>query len=165
MSRTVTDLVLISAAFAVSLGFGILTNSVRRAPLPLIYENRETRSLKAVSPEGGRELREPDILEFQAVLLAWKNTAALFVDAREASFFEDGHIPRAVNVPRDALIRAGAAGELADKARPLIVYCSGEDCEDSRIVAKGLLAMGHSKVSLYPGGWEEWSASGSPVEK
>ena len=87
------------------------------------------------------------------------------MDAREPAFFEEGHIPRAINLPRDSILRAKFLGELSDKARPVIVYCSDEDCDDGKIVAKGLLALGHSKVSVFAGGWDEWAASGSPMEK
>ena len=121
--------------------------------------------LRSVSSVPEPAFREPELLDFKTALQAWKDSTALFVDAREPDFFEEGHIPQAINLPRDSILQAKALGELADKSRPLIVYCSGEDCEDSRIVAKGLLAMGHAKVSVYAGGMEEWSASGSPVEK
>ena len=121
--------------------------------------------LRALSSAAETMPREPALLEFQAVLRTWKDSAALFVDARESAFFEEGHIPRAINLPHEEILRAKTIGALADKSQPLIVYCSGGDCEDSKIVAKGLLALGHSKISVYAGGWEEWSALGSPVEK
>ena len=165
MNLAVRDFALIAAALAASVVMGIATNLLRRAPLPLLYESPVTRVLHSVSPAAAESSIEPEILEYQVVLRAWKDSAALFVDARSPSFFEEGHIARAINLPRDSIVQARSSAELADKTRPVIVYCSGEDCEDSRIVAKGLLAMGHSKVSVYAGGWEEWSASGSPVEK
>ena len=165
MTRLVRDTRLILAAFAASCVLGVLTNSLRRAPLPMVYENPEARMLRAISSAAAPIAREPELLEFKAVLRAWKDSAALFVDARETAFFEEGHIPRAINLPREEILRAKTIGALADKSRPVIVYCSGEDCEDSKIVAKGLFALGHAKVSVYAGGWEEWVASGSPVEK
>ena len=121
--------------------------------------------LRAVSSGSVPVGRDPEILEFKAVLQTWKDSRALFVDAREPAFFEEGHIPRAINLPREEILQAKTIVELADNSRPVIVYCSGEDCEDSKLVAKALLALGHSKVSVYSGGWEEWSASRSPVEK
>ena len=165
MTKIRSDLFVILAAFAASCVLGILTNSLRRAPLPMVYENPEARILRSVSSGSEPIFREPEILEFQATLQAWKDSAALFVDARESAFFEEGHIPRAINLPHEEILRAKTIGALADKSQPLIVYCSGGDCEDSKIVAKGLLALGHSKISVYAGGWEEWSALGSPVEK
>ena len=160
-----SDLSAIIVAMAASCFLGVLTNSLRRNPLPMAYENPEARMLSSISSAAEPEAREPEILEFKAVQRTWNDSIALFVDAREPAFFEEGHIPRAINLPRDEILRAKTVWELADKARPVIVYCSGEDCGDSRTVAKGLLAMGHSKVFVYAGGWEEWSASGSPLEK
>ena len=103
--------------------------------------------LRAISSSSWGGFREPELLEFRAVLRAWKDSAVLFVD------------------PRDSILREKSIRELSDKARPVIVYCSDEDCDDGKIVAKGLLALGHSQVSVYAGGWEEWAASGSPTEK
>ena len=165
MTRIFKDSGLILVAFAASCVLGILTNSLRRVPLPLAYENPEARMLRSISSAAEPVSLMPEILEFKAVLRAWKDSAALFVDAREPAFYEEGHIPRAINLPRERILQARTIRELESKARPLIVYCSGDDCEDSKIVAKGLLVMGHEKVSVYEGGWEEWSASGSPVEK
>ncbi|MCX6970803.1 MAG: rhodanese-like domain-containing protein [Verrucomicrobia bacterium] len=165
MSWVARDIALIAAAFAASVVLGISTNVLRRVPLPMLYKNPEARVLSAVSPAAAITSGEPEVLEYKVAVQTWKASAALFVDARNPPFFEEGHIPRSINLPRDSIVQAGSIAALADKARPLVVYCSGEDCDDSRIVAKGLLAMGYSKVSVYSGGWEEWSASGSPVEK
>ena len=152
-------------AFAASCVLGVLTNALRRVPLPMVYEKPEARMQRSISAVAAPTSLEPELLEFKAVVRTWKDSAALFVDVREPAFFEEGHIPRAINLPREQILRARTTRELGDKSRPVIVYCSGEDCEDSKIVAKGLLTMGHLKVSVYTGGWEEWSASGSPVEK
>lgn len=165
MSRVARDIAQIAAAFAVSVVLGVSTNFLRRAPLPMLYKNPEARVLSAVAPATAPASSEPGVLEYKVVLQTWKASTALFVDARNPLFFEEGHMPRSINVPRDSILQVGSIAELADKTRPLVVYCSGEDCDDSRIVAKGLLAMGYSNVSVYAGGWEEWSAAGSPVEK
>ena len=164
-TRILRDLRLILAAFAASLLLGVLTNSIRRVPLPVVYENPEARMLRAISSSAEGKIREPELLEFPTVLRAWKDSTVLFVDAREPAFFEEGHIPRSINLPRDSILRAKSLGELSDKALPVIVYCSDDDCDDGKIVAKGLLVLGHSKVSVYAGGWDEWAASGSPTEK
>ena len=165
MTRIRRDLLVVFLAFSASCVLGVLTNALRRVPLPVVYEKPETRMLRSISSGTEAISREPELLEFKAVLRTWKDSAALFVDAREPAFFEEGHIPRAINLPRDEILRAKTIAELEDKAWPVIVYCSGEDCEDSKLVAKALLAMGHAKVSVYAGGWEEWAALRSPVEK
>jgi rhodanese-related sulfurtransferase len=165
MSKVARDIALLAAAFAASVVLGISTNLLRRAPLPMVYEKPSIRVLRAVSPATAPASIEPGVLEYKDVLQTWKASSALFVDARNPLFFEEGHIPRSINLPRDSITQAGSIAELADNTRSIVVYCSGEDCGDSRLVAMGLLAMGYSKVSVYAGGWEEWSASGSPVEK
>ena len=47
--------------------------------------------------------------------------------------------------------------------KPIIVYCSGGDCHDSRLVANALLTLGFSNVSVFTDGWEAWSAAGLPI--
>ncbi len=165
MSRTLRDLMVVAMACTASLALGLLTNLFRREPLPLLYESPGKRVVKAVSGGAAAEIREPEPIDFQRAREAAKDSRVLFVDARDSAFFEQGHIPGAINLPRGEILQAGALPGLGDRIRPLVVYCSGEDCEDSKIVAQGLAAMGYSNVSVYAGGWEEWSASGSPVQK
>lgn len=156
---------LILAALAASCVLGVLANLLRGTPLPMGYEGPQARLMKAVSDEGDVSVSEPETIGFKAALESWKGASAVLVDARGADYFAEGHIPRAINVPRDSIVRAVTMEALADKSRPVIVYCSGEDCSDSRLVAQALLSLGHRNVSVYAGGWEEWEASGSPVEK
>lgn len=165
MGRFAKNLTLVLAVAAASLLLGLLSNALRREPLPLLYRNREARMMKTVSSGNLAAFVEPEILDLKQALLAQKDSSVLFVDARESDFFGEGHIPGAVNLPREDILLAKTKVIPGDEARRLVVYCSGEDCEDARIVAKGLSALGYSKVSVYAGGWEEWTASGAPVQK
>ena len=91
-----------------------------------------------------------------------ENKSALILDARPAVFIERGHVPGALNLSRDDFandIVASRPRLKTAQAKPIIVYCSGGECHDSRLVANALLSLGFSNVSLYPGGWEEWSAA------
>lgn len=47
--------------------------------------------------------------------------------------------------------------------KPIIVYCSGGECHDSKLVANALLSLGFSDVTVFTGGWEAWSAAGLPA--
>ena len=47
--------------------------------------------------------------------------------------------------------------------KPVIVYCSGGECHDSRLVANALLTLGFGDVRVFAGGWEEWQAAGLPT--
>jgi rhodanese-related sulfurtransferase len=47
----------------------------------------------------------------------------------------------------------------AAQDKPIIVYCAGGDFHDSRLVAQALLTLGYGDVSVFTGGWQEWSAA------
>lgn len=165
MSRFSKDLLLVIVALGASLVLGLFSNTLRHERLPFLYQNREMRMMKTVSSGNRTAFAEPEIIDFKQARLAQKEGSALFVDARESDFFEEGHIPGAINLPREDILLAKSGAVPKDKDRRLIVYCSGEDCEDSKIVAKGLSVMGYSNVSVYGGGWEEWTTAESPVQK
>ena len=91
--------------------------------------------------------------------------AALFVDAREVPEYVEGHIAGAVNVPFDDAVAKPALIEPFKKAgKPLILYCSGGDCELSKDLARNMLAQGIRKVLVFTDGFPAWKAAGYPVE-
>lgn len=145
------DLALVALAFVLSLAAGILANRIRPDPLPFPYRDRASR----MKEEG---VKEPAVIDMAAAESAWRAGSAVFIDARESDFFEEGHIPGAVNLSISAIKNTVPAGVFL--GRPLIVYCSGGDCEDSGVVARALLKMGCRDVAVFAGGWEEWSAAG-----
>lgn len=89
---------------------------------------------------------------------------ALFIDARDEKAFAAGHIAGAVSLP------LGKTGTALPRFRqdvpgeqPLVVYCSGYDCHDSRDLATRLLAAGYRTVYVYEGGYPEWRDAGYPI--
>jgi rhodanese-related sulfurtransferase len=90
---------------------------------------------------------------------------AVFVDAREASEYEEGHIAGALSVPFDDAVRKPTLLEPFKKAgKPLILYCSGGDCELSKDLARNMLAEGIRKVLVFTDGYPAWKAAGYRVE-
>jgi rhodanese-related sulfurtransferase len=92
----------------------------------------------------------------------------IFVDARKASLYQEGHIPGAYPLDRfypeeelPAVILAGAAAD------PVVVYCNGGSCEDSRYAAAQLVEAGidRSRIRVFTAGFQEWSARQWPVER
>jgi len=89
---------------------------------------------------------------------------AVFVDSRTTQEFEEGHIKDArllyyEHAEQDwEKVMAGVPFE-----QQVITYCSGEGCNSSFLVADQLLNVGYEKVSVFHGGWPEWSAAGYPV--
>jgi sulfur-carrier protein adenylyltransferase/sulfurtransferase len=84
----------------------------------------------------------------------------LVLDVREPDEWEEGHIPRAIHVPRGWL-EARIEGLVPDKNRPLLVYCSGGS--RSAFAAKALGEMGYEDVVNLAGGFTDWKRNGFEV--
>jgi len=90
--------------------------------------------------------------------------AALFVDAREAAEYKEGHIAGAVSLPFDEAFKDPKKLQTIDpKGKPIIIYCDGGDCEASKNLAYSLLDAGRKKVVVFTDGFPAWKAAGYPV--
>ncbi|MDQ0260287.1 rhodanese-like domain-containing protein [Sinomonas atrocyanea] len=87
--------------------------------------------------------------------------AAVIVDTRRQSSWDQGHIAGALHLPNDAL-----DDRLADlpSDRALIVYGWGPGCNGATHTARRLLAEGFEVRELI-GGYEYWVRNGFPVER
>ena len=86
---------------------------------------------------------------------------ALFVDARSAGHFAQGHIPGAVSVPFEQFDELfPALADLIDSGRELVVYCSNRACDDALLLASRLKEIGSSNPVLYIDGFEMWEKHG-----
>ncbi len=146
-----------------------MINRFSPAPLPIVYQTPEQRfdaeltTLVAAPPFKLAPAATVGLDEFRSAV---DSRNSLILDARPSVFFEQGHVPGALNLARDDFARdyrnfAGMLQTAHDKR--IIVYCSGGDCHDSRLVANALLSLGFSNVSVFTGGWEAWSAAGPPA--
>lgn len=94
----------------------------------------------------------------------WRPDGVLVVDVREPMEYAAGHVPGAVNLPRGVLeFRLEAAPELANRQRPVLLYCQTSAC--AALSAMSLLQMGYTTVRSIAGGFDDWIAAGLPVEK
>lgn len=91
----------------------------------------------------------------------------VFIDARGAAHFRDGHIPGAFEFdayhPEEQLAAVLPACQNAEK---VVLYCNGGQCEDSLFAAMFLRDAGVSsdKLFLYMGGFQDWTTNALPVE-
>jgi 3-mercaptopyruvate sulfurtransferase SseA len=163
------DLLGVAVLATASLAAGLMINRFRSAPLPILYQSPEQRfdaeltTLVVAPPLKIAPAATVGLEEFRSDL-ATKTT--LILDARPSTFFDQGHVPGALNLARDNFAQdyrrlAGVLRNAQDK--PMIVYCGGGDCHDSRLVANALLTLGYADVSVFTGGWQEWSAARLPV--
>lgn len=86
------------------------------------------------------------------------------IEALPAKYFEDAHLPTALNGPFDALEQI-AARAIADKNVEIVTYCASITCRNSDIAAERLQALGYANVRVYREGKADWIAAGLPVEK
>ena len=85
---------------------------------------------------------------------------ALFLDARRSSVYSDGHIAGARSFPVwesdiDARVK-GLYEEGLDQRAPVVVYCSGGNCEDSHMLAEKLYMVGFDNGLIYKDGFPDW---------
>jgi len=147
------------------------TRQLSHSPLPLVYATPEQRfdaeltTLVSAPPFEIAPAATIGLGEFRSAI---ETRSALILDARPSVFYQQAHVPGALNLARDDFARdyrflSTSLKSAADK--PIIVYCSGGACHDSRLVANALLTLGYSNVSVFTGGWEAWSAAKLPTAK
>jgi molybdopterin/thiamine biosynthesis adenylyltransferase/rhodanese-related sulfurtransferase len=83
------------------------------------------------------------------------------VDVREQNEWDEGHIPGAVHIPRGNL-ESRVEAALADRSRPVLVYCAGGS--RSAFAARTLGELGFDDVRSLAGGYTDWKRSGFPTE-
>ncbi len=146
-------------------------NRFSSAPLPILYQTPEQRfdaeltTLVAAAPF---KIAPAATIGLDKFRTAVDSKSVLILDARPSVFFENGHVPGASNLARDNFAQdyRRLTGVLeANRDKPIIVYCSGGECHDSKLVANALLSLGFGNVSVFTGGWEAWSAAGLPASK
>jgi rhodanese-related sulfurtransferase len=163
------DLIGVIGLALLSLVAGLVINRFRSSPLPIPYQSPEQRfdaelTTLIVSPPFKIAPAATVALDQFRSALAAKST--LIFDARPSSFYQQGHVPGALNLARDNFAHDyrqldGVLKDAQDK--PIIVYCGGGDCHDSRLVANALVTLGYDDVSVFTGGWQEWSAANLPA--
>jgi rhodanese-related sulfurtransferase len=91
-----------------------------------------------------------------------------FLDARRTSVYAEGHVAgaRPVSVwESDVDEKVTALIGEQDGAKPLVVYCSGGDCEDSHLLAQKLWGAGFNDVLVYRDGFPDWVTRGGAVRR
>ena len=85
------------------------------------------------------------------------------VEALPPRYYEDAHIPGAINIPHTE-VAALAPHLLPDKAAAIVTYCSNTACPNSGIAAAQLAKLGYTNVRKYAEGKDDWREAGLPLE-
>jgi molybdopterin/thiamine biosynthesis adenylyltransferase/rhodanese-related sulfurtransferase len=103
----------------------------------------------------------PEVSPVEADALRQSGHAAV-LDVREASEWEQGHIPGAIHISKSYLEQQVEAA-LPDRDRKVVLYCAGG--VRSLFGAQTLRAMGYTDVISMSGGFQQWKGQGLPWEQ
>jgi len=86
---------------------------------------------------------------------------AVIVDVREASEWEQGHLPNAVHISK-SYVEQQIENAVPDRDTPVILYCAGG--VRSLFAAQSLEQLGYTNVASMSGGFQAWKSQGLPWE-
>jgi rhodanese-related sulfurtransferase len=94
----------------------------------------------------------------------------LFLDARRTSVYEQGHISGArtysvweSDIDDKVQKLFAERSDAAAQNLPIVIYCSGGDCEDSHMLAQKLWGIQFNNVYVYKDGFPDWQQHGAPI--
>ena len=85
------------------------------------------------------------------------------VEALGPMYYEDAHLPGAINIPHTEVEQL-APELLPDKDAAIVTYCSNTACPNSGIAAAALERLGYTNVRKYAEGKQDWEDAGLPLE-
>jgi molybdopterin/thiamine biosynthesis adenylyltransferase/rhodanese-related sulfurtransferase len=86
---------------------------------------------------------------------------ATIVDVREASEWEQGHLPAALHISK-SYVEQQIEAAVPDRDAPVVLYCAGG--VRSLFAAQSLEQLGYTNVASMSGGFQAWKSSGLPWE-
>ncbi|MCC5843619.1 MAG: rhodanese-like domain-containing protein [Verrucomicrobia bacterium] len=146
----------ILALLGVSLLTGSLSQRVSPDPLPPVH--RRGPSLRTELEAAGFPMLTPG-----EVRTLYQAGTHLFLDARSLPEYHQSHIPGAFPVPiADFDAHFPEIAPILESDSPLIVYCGNPACDQALRLAQRLQDAGYENVSIFPAGFEAWSAADTP---
>ena len=149
---------------------GIVVNAVRPNGIPLIQSGAPVTTALHVAHTDSVAADTTHALAEGAISLAemkriFDEGTAIILDARDASEYEQGHIPGAINIPYDRIPEYfDVLQSQAPMDAQVVCYCRSVTCDFSDQLATELKVMGYQNVSVFSGGWEQWTMAGYPIE-
>jgi rhodanese-related sulfurtransferase len=138
----------------------------QRQPLQLPIKSVKAAQQKQFNPHPDKpyiEIHGDDVASLHA-------KGVLFLDARRTSVYEQGHIPGArpfsvweSDIDDKVNKLLAERSDPKDQNLPIVIYCSGGDCEDSHMLAQKLWGIGFNNVYVYKDGFPDWQKRGEPV--
>lgn len=103
------------------------------------------------------------LVEAQEIVAA---RARIVLDARRLVDYYEGHLPGALPLPFEPTPEdIEAVRPFLTPEPPIMTYCSGQDCDDSLLLAKWLRDQGYTDVVIFAAGYEKWVEAGQAIER
>ena len=125
----------------------------------------ETKKDDAGQSSGEQEFDLKSDISLYEAYDHFKKGSAIFLDSREESEFNEGHIMGAINIPAEKIEEYKYVLQEIPPKMKLITYCEGTDCDLSIELADYLLDNGFFNVEIFFGGWLDWQKAGYPSER
>ena len=140
---------------------GLIRNIFSNEPLELIKKTRILNKVYSI-PE---LMLEPLAIDISFAKNLYDNKKAIFLDARDKEDFKEGHIFDAINIPYDDVEEYENIILQLDPDFPVVIYCSGGECDLSVNLAD-LLYNDYifSYVLIFESGYPDWVNKRYPVE-
>jgi rhodanese-related sulfurtransferase len=98
--------------------------------------------------------------ELKKLIDAGATDDIVIVDTQPREYFDEAHIPGAVNLPYTDRIRPPVN---LPRTRTLVLYCPCEHEEESAEMAGKLRKLGYTKLKLLQGGLPAWREAAHPT--
>jgi rhodanese-related sulfurtransferase len=148
---------------------GVVVNAVRPNGVALIQSGAPVATaqhgnIDSAAVDSTHALAEGAISLAEMKRLFDEGTA-IILDARDPAEYAEGHIPGAINIPYD---RIPEYFDVLNSQVPMdahvVVYCRSLTCDFSDQLATELKIIGYQNISVFSGGWDQWTAAGYPIE-
>jgi rhodanese-related sulfurtransferase len=154
-----------TALFLVSGAIGLIWNAVSPGGIALVGEWDAENGVISAMAKNNPVIHD---IEIDSVVIAkelFDAGQSVFLDARPADIYNDGHIKGAYSLPIGGF-DDGIERFFEDHpfSVPIITYCTGRECQDSHELAQLLLEIGYSDVKVFIDGYPAWEDKGFPVE-
>ncbi len=130
-------------------------------PIDTIKE--ETLSPQIIVEEQKESVIEPKAIKVEQAYNLF-NDGATFLDARDSTDYNSGHILNSINLPYYSFEENEYKLIDISKNEIIVTYCNGTDCDLSVMLANKLSDLGYKNVYIFYGGWWDWLEKKYPVK-
>ena len=88
----------------------------------------------------------------------------LILDSRAEAKYAEAHLPGAKHLLLSGVDPNMKRDKWMDSFEEIVVYADNPGSASARALVKRMLRMRYDNVRLFPGGFDQWSKAGLPVE-